>query len=40
MQLAQTLFLLLAAAFIGWFWKTENVNAAALAFLFLCLGIV
>lgn len=40
MQLAQTLFLLLAAAFIGWFWKTENVKAVELAFLFLCLGIV
>lgn len=40
MQLAQTLFLLLAAAFIIWFWKTENVNAALLAFFFLCMGIV
>ena len=40
MQLAQTLFLLLALAFIGWFWKTENVNSAVLAFFFFCLGIV
>lgn len=40
MQLAQTLFLILGWAFAARFWKTENVIAALLAFLFFALAIV
>lgn len=40
MQLLQILFLILFLVSIARFWKTENMKLVALAFFFLCMGIV
>lgn len=40
MQLAQILFLLLAVACIGWFFKTDNSNALVFAAFCFTLALV